>query len=134
MSTHVLVIEDEAPIRRMLVSTLVQAGYSTDQAGTGEEALLALAAHPPDVILLDLGLPTITGWEFLARLRSVPGGGELPVLVLSGVPRRGWDGAQVTGVLAYLPKPFRLCDVLHEVQVLSDFAHTRPHGFTHPPT
>jgi CheY-like chemotaxis protein len=66
------------------------------------------------------------GWQFLAHLRSTPGGSEVPVLVLSGSPRQRWDAEQVTGVMEYLPKPFHLRDMLDEVQFLYEFARSRP--------
>ena len=70
MSTRVLVVDDEPPIVRMVAANLRMRGYEVVTASTGETALAAAEATPPDVVILDLGLPGIGGLEVLARLRS----------------------------------------------------------------
>lgn len=66
----VVLIEDERPIRRFLRATLVSQGYRLFEAATGEEGLAEAAARPPDVVILDLGLPDIDGLEVIRRLRE----------------------------------------------------------------
>jgi len=128
VAASVLVVENESAIRFSLVTFLRWAGYVPTEASNGVEALAVVAQHRPDVILLDLMLPEMDGWEFLRRVRAQPGGAHLPVLVLSGTDREAWDPANVRGVMAYLPKPFGSSEVLQEVAFLLDYAQARAQG------
>ncbi|MFA7295575.1 MAG: response regulator [Dehalococcoidia bacterium] len=68
MPVDVLVVDDEAPITRVLSRSLLAHGYSVRVATTGEDALVSLAEARPDVMLLDINLPDLTGWEVLRRM------------------------------------------------------------------
>ena len=68
--TRVLVVDDEAPIRRALAANLKARGYDVDLAETGEQALELVARHHPDVVLLDLGLGEVVGFEVLRSIRA----------------------------------------------------------------
>jgi two-component system KDP operon response regulator KdpE len=76
----VLLIDDEAPIVRVLRSTLTAAGYRVASAATGAEALAAMGQNTPDVIVLDLGLPDMDGKEIIVKLREWS---DAPIIVLS---------------------------------------------------
>ena len=78
--TRVLVVDDEAPIRRALSANLRARGYDVDVAATGEQALDLAAHHHPDIVLLDLGLPGMDGREVIDGLR---GWSAVPIVVLS---------------------------------------------------
>ena len=78
--TRVLVVDDEAPIRRAMRANLRPAGYDVDLAETGEQALQLAARHHPDVVLLDLGLPGMDGLDVIDGLR---GWTQVPIVVLS---------------------------------------------------
>jgi two-component system KDP operon response regulator KdpE len=117
---QVLLIEDEPQMRRFLRGSL--ATHSADgrecklvEAATGSEGLTAAAAHPPDVILLDLGLPDIDGIEVTRRLREWT---KAPIIVLSA---RGQDQDKVAALDAgaddYLTKPFSLPELLARIRV-----------------
>src|SRR5262245_32209929 len=103
----ILVIDDEEPNRALLARRLSRQGYSVLFADTGEAGLAIAAREPIDVILLDVVLPGISGYEVLAKVKSDDALREIPVLVITAV-----DGAQsVTRCLAlgaddYLAKPF----------------------------
>jgi DNA-binding response OmpR family regulator len=106
-----LVVEDEAPIRNVLVEHLVDEGYAADAAGTIAQARDRIAASPPDLILLDLMLPGRSGWDFL-RERAADGAlSRIPVLVISAAPHDLLLEAKELGASAFLSKPFDL-DVL----------------------
>src|SRR5205823_6066768 len=77
---RVLVVDDEAQIRRALRVALRANGYDVEEAETGEEALDAVATRPPDLVILDLGLPDLDGVEVCRRLREWS---RLPIIVLS---------------------------------------------------
>ena len=66
---HILIIEDEQPIRRFLRASLKNEGYRISEAATANEGLQTAAAQPPDLIILDLGLPDLDGQDVLQQLR-----------------------------------------------------------------
>jgi CheY-like chemotaxis protein len=108
---RVLVVEDDAVIRGMLVDFLELEGYTVRSAADGSEALAVLGDWPPDLILLDLMMPRMDGWQFRAAQRALPGLGDVPVVVLSA----GRDLAERTAALApaaVIRKPFDLDEVL----------------------
>ncbi len=100
----VLAIEDELPIRRFLRVALESQGFKLLEAASGNQGLALAAAHNPDIVLLDLGLPDIDGLEVIRRLREWTG---IPIIVISA---RGRDADKVAGLDAgaddYLTKPF----------------------------
>jgi two-component system KDP operon response regulator KdpE len=100
----ILIIEDEAPIRRFLRTALEGAGYRSLEAASGEEGLTLAASHNPDLVLLDLGLPDCDGLEVIARLRQWS---AAPIIVLSArdKERDKIDGLDA-GADDYLTKPF----------------------------
>ena len=77
---RILLIEDDVPIRRFLRAALPAETYVLEEAETGQQALRSAATAPPDVVLLDLGLPDLDGLDVLKRLREWSG---VPVIVLS---------------------------------------------------
>ncbi len=81
--SHALVVEDDPDTSRLLSETLNQAGMATQTACNGLEGLERVAAAPPSVILLDLMMPVMDGFEFLARLRADPRWSRIPVVTLS---------------------------------------------------
>src|SRR4051794_16906922 len=108
--TRVLVIDDEPHILRALRINLTVRGYEVITASTGAGALRAAAEHPPDVVVLDLGLPDISGIDVLAGLR---GWLSAPVIVLSArTDSSDKVGALDAGADDYVTKPFGV-DELH---------------------
>jgi two-component system KDP operon response regulator KdpE len=107
---RVLVVDDEAPILRALATNLRARGYEVDLAATGEEALQVAARHRPDVVILDLGLPGISGVEVIDGLR---GWSTVPIIVLSA---RGAEHDKVAALDAgaddYVTKPFGMDELL----------------------
>jgi two-component system KDP operon response regulator KdpE len=101
---RVLVVDDEAAIRRFLRTSLTANGYCISEAANGEEALTAVTIHRPDLIILDLGLPDIDGLEVTRRLREW---NAIPIIVLSA---RGQESDKIAALDAgaddYLTKPF----------------------------
>jgi two-component system KDP operon response regulator KdpE len=100
----VLVVDDEAPILRALTANLRARGYQPDAAGTGEAALQLAAKHRPDAVVLDLGLPGMSGLEVIQGLR---GWTSVPIIILSA---RGAERDKVAALDAgaddYVTKPF----------------------------
>jgi two-component system KDP operon response regulator KdpE len=112
---RVLLVEDEVPIRRFLHSALAARGYEVMEAGTLAEARLLCTAKPPEVVLLDLGLPDGDGVQLVREVREWS---NLPILVLSA---RGQEEDKVTALDAgaddYLTKPFGVPELLARLRV-----------------
>lgn len=107
---RVLVVEDVADLRDFYAILLREEGYEVACASDGSDALRWLS-WAPDVILLDLMMPVMDGYEFYAKLRKLPGE-HPPVIVVSAVaPMR----SALPGIHATLPKPFEFTQLLHRV-------------------
>lgn len=85
MSTKILVVEDEHLLRRLLVQSLKEANFEVIEAMDGEEGLVKAKEEKPDLILLDLILPGISGYEVLLRMKKDPFLEKIPVIVLSNL-------------------------------------------------
>jgi len=108
---RVLIVDDEPAIRRFLRTSLSAQGYHVVEAEDGEPALDALRRGPMDVLILDLGLPGIDGFEVIRQLREL--GSTIPIIVLSSrTDERGKVAALDLGADDYLTKPFGV-DELH---------------------
>jgi two-component system KDP operon response regulator KdpE len=118
-----LVIDDEPQVRRFLRTSLASTGYNLVEAATGQAGLAAAASHPPDVVLLDLGLPDVDGIEVTRRLREWS---TAPIIILSA---RGEDGDKIAALDAgaddYLTKPFSLPELLARIRVAERHAEQR---------
>jgi CheY-like chemotaxis protein len=112
---RVLVIDDEPGVRAMLAAFLEKAGYRVESAPNGQAGLRALQRGPlPDLVVLDLMMPVMTGFEVLEQLRLQPAWAAIPVIVLTATP--GHTPAQLQ-VDAILKKPFVLADVQASIHV-----------------
>jgi len=102
---RVLLVEDEPPLRRVVSRNLTGRGLQVREAETAAEALAAVRADPPDLLLLDINLPDRTGWDVLRELQRL--GLSVPTIVVSAV-RVNARRLDEFRPLAYLPKPFPL--------------------------
>lgn len=108
--TRVLVVDDEPQIRRALRTNLAARDYDVDLAATGEEALEQAAAHHPDVVILDLGLPGIDG---IAVVEGLRGWTTVPIIVLSVRDAEADKIAALdAGADDYVTKPFAMGELL----------------------
>jgi two-component system KDP operon response regulator KdpE len=122
--TRILVVDDEAQIRKALSVNLSARGYDVDTASTGEEALAQAAAHHPDLVLLDIGLPGIDGIEVVEGLR---GWTKVPIIMLSV---RDAEADKVRALDAgaddYVTKPFGMNEVLARLRAALRRHHPEP--------
>ena len=106
----ILVIEDEQPIRRFLKAALSSEGYRVIEATTGEEGLRVASSQPPDLVILDLGLPDLDGQEVLRRLREWL---QAPIIILSARDQETQKiEALDQGADDYVTKPFGIGELL----------------------
>jgi two-component system, OmpR family, KDP operon response regulator KdpE len=114
-SPTVLLVEDEAPMRRFLTATLRSLDYAVVEAATAREGLAQAAGRNPDLILLDLGLPDGDGLDVAREIRRTS---RAPIIVISA---RGQEQAKVTaldlGADDYLTKPFGVPELLARIRV-----------------
>src|ERR1700686_1913035 len=116
---RILVIDADLPLRGMLAAALRQAGFQVLLAGDGAEGHRALTIHRPDVIVLDLAMPNVNGWDFLQKLKETGYLGALPFIVLSAYLPVEPKAILQMGVAAILPKPFNLPELIDLVEHLA---------------
>ena len=111
----ILVVEDDAPVRNLITTTLKAHDYRFLTAANGESAILEASSHNPEIMLLDLGLPDIDGVEVIRRVRSWS---QMPIIVISA---RSEDADKIDALDAgaddYLTKPFSVEELLARLRV-----------------
>ena len=105
---RVLIVDDDPSIRRMLAASLKKEGYQTVDACDGREALEAMRAGQADLVLLDLMMPKVTGWQVLTERAAAPKLRKIPVIVITAERGDGLAKIPNDGTCALLPKPFEL--------------------------
>ena len=128
MAKHILIVDDDALLRRSLAFNLEQAGYRASTASTAEDALAQVRLGTPDLVLLDIGLPGMDGLDALRRLRA-----QLPVpVILLTARRRGLD--QIVGLEAgaddYVVKPFDIDVLLARIRAVLRRTDALPTGLS----
>lgn len=111
----ILIVEDDAPIRNLITTTLKAHEYKYLTAQNGESAIMQASSHNPDIVLLDLGLPDIDGIEVIKKIRTWS---EMPIIVISA---RSEDNDKIEALDAgaddYLTKPFSVEELLARIRV-----------------
>lgn len=119
MSARVLVVEDEQPLVTLLTYNLEAAGFSVTVETRGDDAEMAIAESPPDLLVLDWMLPGLSGIEICRRLRQRPATRALPILMLTA---RGEEADRVRGLATgaddYVVKPFSVAELMARVKAL----------------
>jgi len=103
----ILIVDDDERLREYIRANLELEGYLVREAASAEDGLQALEEEPPDLVLLDVMMPQMDGWEMLRRLQERHGIGTIPVLMFSGkVDEASVAEAQARGVSGFIGKPF----------------------------
>ena len=121
MSKKILAVDDERHIVRLVEVNLQRAGYTVVTAFDGREALEKVTAETPDLIVLDVMMPYMDGFEVLKNLKANPQTADIPVIMLTAKAQdadvfRGWQ----SGVDCYLTKPFNPMELLTFVKRIFD--------------
>jgi CheY-like chemotaxis protein len=114
MAPTVLLAEDDLPIRDALQDLLEEQGFDVVPADHGRQALEYLATNRPDLVILDLMMPLVTGWQVLETVRNQPELANVPVLVMTAAARH-----KPAGATELLRKPFGVDDFCDSVKRLS---------------
>src|SRR5262252_2942400 len=107
MSASIVVVEDQMDNRQILRDLLGNAGYQLVEAENGEEALAAVARQRPDLILMDIQLPVMDGYETTRRIRADPESKAIPIIAVTSYALTGDEAkALAAGCNAYITKPY----------------------------
>ncbi|MBI1190155.1 MAG: response regulator [Tepidisphaera sp.] len=116
---NILVVEDERDLAELLVYNLNRAGYSVTVASTGRQGLEAVSVRTPDLILLDIMLPELSGTEVAGRIRANPATSHVPIIMLTA---KSSEVDQVVGLAVgaddYVPKPFSVKVLLARIEAV----------------
>ncbi|MDR9485588.1 MULTISPECIES: response regulator transcription factor [Sediminimonas] len=119
MGKHVLVIEDEPNIIEAISFILMRDGWTVDTHSNGHDALDAVAARAPDLVILDVMLPGRSGYDILTDLRAAPETRDLPVLMLTARGQaKDRELAERLGASRFMTKPFSNAEVLDALRAL----------------
>lgn len=111
----ILVVEDDAPVRKLIGTTLKMHNYDYMTATSGESAIMMASSHNPDVVLLDLGLPDIDGIDIIKKIRTWS---QMPIIVISArTEDKDKIDALDAGADDYLTKPFSVEELLARIRV-----------------
>jgi CheY-like chemotaxis protein len=113
MARRILVVDDDPGVRDVVTLVLGDEGFPVATAADGRQALASIAAERPDLVLLDLNMPEMTGWEVLSQLQAERAG--IPVVLLTA-EQGGQAEAQRCHADGYLGKPFDIADLLTVVE------------------
>jgi DNA-binding response OmpR family regulator len=119
MRENILIVDDEPHLAFLLAEVLAEAGYDAHAIDNGHDALETVRRDPPDLMLLDVQMPGLDGFEVATRLKADPATASIPIIMLSAMAGRG---ARVIGLESgaeeYLAKPFDRVELLARVRNL----------------
>jgi len=113
----ILLVEDQSELRRMYAQQLELSGFDVIEAGNGEDAVTRTAADSPDVVLMDLSLPVLDGWEATRRLKTDERTAHIPIVALTAHDESGdLQRATRAGCDWFVPKPCPPDALIVEIQ------------------
>ncbi len=116
MARTILIVDDNETNLRLIGAVLRTRGYTLREATSGEAALASLAEMLPDMVLMDVQMPGLSGLDVVREIRAMPGGAHLPVIAITAMAMKGdRETVLAAGFTDYLAKPYRTADVLNAV-------------------
>ena len=125
MAHHVLIVDDDPPIRNLLRQIFKRIGFEAREARDGVEAISQVEEAIPRLIMLDLMMPRMNGWQVLSTLRDKGLLQKVPVVVLTAVGAQRTEALKEYGVRAILSKPFEIHDLITTVKSILDVEEVR---------
>lgn len=116
MAKRILATDDEPDVLLIIKTALQSEGFDVSTASNGFECLEAAKASPPDLFVLDVMMPGMSGFEVVAKLKEEPSTATIPIIMLTGLAERGkMKEALSGGVDYYIVKPFEFEDLINKV-------------------
>jgi two-component system alkaline phosphatase synthesis response regulator PhoP len=113
MCKKVLIVDDEENVLELLYINIIRRGYKVETARDGEEALEKMKHFTPDIVLLDIKLPGIDGWEVCRKIKSDPKTEKTGIIILSALTQKeDLENANKCGATVFMPKPFDVAALL----------------------
>jgi two-component system phosphate regulon response regulator PhoB len=116
MSARILIVEDHPTMREAMRLVLEGEGFDIDEASDGDQALVAVQEERPDLVLLDMSIPGVSGPEVLAAVKNDPATSEVRVIVVTATGEEGRAAAMAGGADHYFTKPFSPIALLQAVE------------------
>jgi two-component system cell cycle response regulator DivK len=117
MTRHILVVEDQEDNRQIMRDLLTANDYEMTEAENGEEALAAVAKDRPDLILMDIQLPVMDGYEATRRIKADPSLSSIPIIAVTSYALSGdEEKARAAGCSDFVPKPFSPRQLLAKIR------------------
>lgn len=132
MTSKILIVDDQRDLSHMMAELLTDAGFDASRADNGREALTEIQANPPDLVLLDVNMPELDGFEVAAILKSDPATATIPIIMLSANEGRG---ARLIGLESgaedFLAKPVDTAELLVKIRNLLLLRQRTMHAAVH---
>ena len=130
--THILIVDDQPELAYLMAQLLTDAGYDTRTAGNGHAALADVQANPPDLLLLDVNMPELDGFEVAAMLKSDPATATIPIIMVSANEGRGSRliGLE-SGAEDYMSKPVDPAELIAKIRNLLLLRERATHAALH---
>jgi len=114
---RILVVDDDRFISRLLTQTFEFEGYSVSSVNNGKDAVCQAETFLPDLIILDVMMPEMDGWDVCRKLKSKPETSSIPIIMLTAKSQgKDMEKGKSFGVAHYVPKPFNYPDLLEKVK------------------
>ena len=114
--TSILIVEDHPTMRDAMRLVLEEDGYEVDDATDGEAGIAAVRTRPPDIVLLDLNIPVVSGAQVLETLKADPATSAVLVVIVTATGEEGRQRALAQGADGYITKPFSPLALLRTVE------------------
>ena len=115
----ILLVDDDDRMRELVRIELEREGYDVQEAASADEGLAAIEARKPELVLLDVMMPHVDGWEMLRRIQERYGAGAIPVLMFSGqVDEQARRQAATSGAQGFVGKPFDLAELVEQAKAV----------------